>query len=113
MTVQTGDTLYFPFIDLGCDEQPDDESNEPGGPNCGPSGEGFFVELGYQNEESYNPICKVCYDPTTARSIYAYSVLYKEIVARDTSNDRPSFKSDGYYSFDVADAYTRVKSPVN
>lgn len=81
----------------------------PGGPNCGPSGEGFFIDLGYQNEESYNPIVTVCFDPVTARSIYAHSIVYKEIVARDTSNDRPSFKSDGYYDFDVADAYTRVK----
>ncbi len=35
-------------------------------------------------------------------------VLPRQNIARDHSNDRPSFKSDGYYPFDVNEYYTRV-----
>ncbi len=40
------------------------------------------------------------------RTLYAYHFLPREIAARDTSNDRPSIKMDGYYDYDVNFYYT-------
>ncbi len=39
---------------------------------------------------------------------YAYHDVPVEILARETDNERPDFKSDGYYPFSVADYYTQV-----
>ena len=50
----------------------------------------------------------VCFVESESRTIYTQDVVYKQIQARDTGNDRPSFKEDGYYpDFSADDLYTR------
>lgn len=62
------------------------------------------MELGFPFQADFEETITVCFDEQTSRVIYAYHILYDEIEARDTGNDRPDFDPDGFFPFDV-DAY--------
>ena len=60
----------------------------------------------------FTALFAVCFDEPGARTLYARHVLWHNIKARDTGNDRPSFKTDGYYDFDVNEAYTQAQQSI-
>ena len=78
------------------------------GTKCGPNGEGELTQIGFDTEDGFEETILVCFDRATARTFYAKHTLYKEILGRDTGNDRPSFDPAGYFDFDVNGAYSKV-----
>ena len=64
--------------------------------------------IGYQTEDGFEETISVCFNEALSAAYYAKHTVYKEILGRDTGNDRPSFASAGFYPFDVNDAYSKV-----
>ena len=71
---------------------------------------GELTQIGFETEEGFEETILVCFDRANARTFYAKHTLYKEILGRDTGNDRPSFAPAGYFDFDVNDAYSKVRN---
>ena len=69
--------------------------------------QGTFIDIGFTSKEFLNAIT-VCFDESESRSVYAFHTVPREITARDTNNGRPSFRPDGYFPFDVDEAYKQV-----
>ena len=76
---------------------------------CGPNNEGTIIDIGFDTQAGFEDVIRLCFDSAQSRSIYAFHTLYKEIIARDSGNDRPSFDPDDRYPFDVNKMYTQVQ----
>jgi len=93
--------------DMGCRSQPDDNVTVVG--ECGPDGKATRIEIGFQMTDDEDAVTiTVCHDQTVSRTLWARHVVYDEIVAQDHGNDRPSFKTDQFFDYDVNEMYTRV-----
>lgn len=106
VNVDGADQGSFSFVELACSNQPNSHSEARG--SCGPSNEGTIIEIGFSTADQLQVVMTLCFDRAEARGIYAFHQINSKIAARDTGNDRPSFRTDGYFDFDVNDAYTQV-----
>ncbi|TRY70863.1 hypothetical protein TCAL_06544 [Tigriopus californicus] len=101
----------FSFSRLGCNSQPKEDTNDLG-TACGPNGDGEEIQIGYPTLGGFQETIRVCFNREEARSYYSTHIIYRNIIARDSGNDRPSFKADEYFDFDVDEAYKRDNQEV-
>ncbi len=77
---------------------------------CGPNDIGQEILLGFDSTASdYIGTTLVCFDYERSTNLYSVHNLPREIVSRDHDNDRPWFKEDGHYDYDVNQYYTQAQ----
>lgn len=101
----------YSFSKLGCNSQPKEDTNDLG-TACGPNGDGEEIQIGYPTLGGFQETIRVCFNRAEARTYYSTHIIYRNIIARDSGNDRPSFKADEYFDFDVDEAYKRDNQEV-
>lgn len=101
------DVVGLQWKDMSCRSQPKDNVDELG--ECGPTGEGSLLRIGFQmTVDGDASTILVCHDLNASATLWAQHSLWDEISAQDHGNNRPSFKQDSFFDYDVNQAYTKV-----
>jgi len=92
---------------MSCSAQPTDNVDNLG--SCGPNNQGTLLRIGFQmTADGDSSVIEVCHDLNLSATLWAKHSLWDEITAQDHGNDRPSFKPDTFFNYDVDRAYTKV-----